>query len=55
MKEVKDVSKAKQDEAKKDVSDYKEEEKQVVLDKLFADILNSWKRATEVGQNKKFL
>ena len=53
MKEVKDVSKAKQDEAKKDVSDYKEEEKQVVLDKLFADILNSWKRATECGKNKK--
>ena len=55
MKEVKDISNAKVDEAEKDVSDYKEEEKQVVLDKLFADILNSWKRATEVGQNKKFL
>lgn len=55
MKEVKDSLSTKQDEAEKDVSDYKEEEKQVVLDELFADILNSWKRATEWGQNKKFL
>lgn len=53
MKEVKDSLSAKQDEAEKNVSDYKEEEKQVVLDKLFADILNSWVRATECGKNKK--
>lgn len=46
MKEVKDISNAKQDEAKKNVSDYKGEEKQVVLDKLFAGILNSWLKAT---------
>lgn len=46
MKEVKDISNAKLDEAKKDVNDYNEEEKKVVLDKLFAGILNSWLRAT---------
>ena len=53
MKEVKDSLSAKQDEAEKDVSDYTKEEKQVVLDELFADILNSWKRATECSKNKK--
>ena len=47
MEEVKDILNAKQDEAKKDASDYKEEEeKQVVLDKMFAGILNSWLKAT---------
>ena len=46
MKEVKDISNAKLDEAEKNVSDYKEEEKKVVLDKLFAGILNSWLKAT---------
>lgn len=53
MKEAKDISKAKQDEAEKDVTDYKEEEKQVVLDDMFASLLNSWVRATECGKNKK--
>lgn len=47
MKEVKDISSVKLGEAEKVMSEYTEEEKQVVLDKLFADILNSWKRATE--------
>lgn len=46
MKEVKDISKVKQDEAEKDVNDYKEEEKQVVLDDMFASLLNSWVKAT---------
>ena len=50
MKEVKDISKVKQDEAEKDVSDYKEEEKQVVLDDMFAKLLDSWVRATS-GSN----
>lgn len=50
MKEVKNISNAKQDEAEKDASDYKEEEKKVVLDKLFAGILNSWLKATS-GNN----
>lgn len=47
MKEVKDISNVKLSEAEKVMSEYTEEEKQVVLDKLFADILNSWERATE--------
>lgn len=46
MEEVKDILNAKQDEAEKDVKDYKEGEKQVVLDKMFAGILNSWLKAT---------
>ena len=52
MKEVKDISSVKLGEAEKVMSEYTEEEKQVVLDKLFADILNSWKRATEGGKNE---
>lgn len=55
MKEVKDISNVKLGEAEKVMSEYTEEEKQVVLDKLFAGILNSWKRATEVDKNKKNL
>lgn len=52
MKEVKDISSVKLGEAEKVMSEYTEEEKQVVLDKLFAGILNSWKRATEGGKDE---
>lgn len=52
MKEAKDISSVKLSEAEKVMSEYTEEEKQVVLDKLFANILNSWKRATEGGKNE---
>lgn len=46
MKEVKDTSNAKLDEAEKDVNDNTEKEKQVVLDDVFARLLNSWVKAT---------
>lgn len=46
MKEVKDISNAKLDEVKKDVNDCTEEKKQVVLDDMFASLLNSWVKAT---------
>lgn len=52
MKEVKDISSVKLGEAEKVMSEYTEEEKQVALDKLFARILNSWKRAMEGGKNE---
>ena len=51
MKEVKDISSVKLCEAEKAMSEYTEEEKQVVLNKLFAGILNSWARATG-GKNE---
>lgn len=50
MKEVKDISSAKLDETEKDVSDYTEEEKKVVLDDMFASLLKSWVKATS-GSN----
>lgn len=46
MKEVKDSLSTKQDEAEKDVKDCTKEEKQVVLDDMFASLLNSWVKAT---------
>lgn len=46
MKEVKDISSVKQDEVEKDVNDVTEEEKQVMLDDVFARLLNSWVKAT---------
>lgn len=52
MKEVKDISNVKLGEAEKVMSEYTEEEKQVVLDKLFANILNSWKKSFDGGKNE---
>lgn len=46
MKEAKDTSNAKLDEVEKDVDDVAEEEKQVMLDDVFARLLNSWVKAT---------
>lgn len=46
MKEVKDISNAKLDEVEKDVNDVTEEEKQAMLDDVFARLLNSWVKAT---------
>lgn len=46
MKEVKDISNAKLDEVEKDVNDVTEEENQVMLDDVFARLLNSWVKAT---------
>ena len=53
MKEVKDISSVKLSEAEEVMSEFTEDEKQVVLDKLFATLLNSWKRATEGGKDLK--
>lgn len=46
MKEVKNISSAKLDEVEKNVNDNTEEEKKVVLDDMFASLLNSWVKAT---------
>ena len=46
MKEVEDILNAIVDEAEKNVSDCTNGEKQVVLDDMFASLLNSWVKAT---------
>ena len=50
--EIKDISNEKLSNAEKVMSAFNEDEKQVVLDKLFATLLNSWKRATEGGKDE---
>lgn len=49
---IKDISNEKLSNADKIMSAFDEDEKQVVLDKLFASLLNSWKKATEGGKNE---
>ena len=49
---IKDISNEKLSNADKIMSAFDEDEKQVILDKLFASLLNSWKKATEGGKNE---
>lgn len=49
---IKDISNEKLSNADKVMSAFDEDEKQVVLDKLFASLLNSWKKATKCGKNE---
>lgn len=50
--EIKDISNEKLSNAEKVMSAFNENEKQVILDKLFATLLNSWKKSFEGGKNE---